>query len=81
MNVLSRFSATIKNSYENFAPNVIAAYAYEVSDAFTHFYYETKILSCENEEEKKGYIALCNLTKKVLEKSIDLLGFEAPERM
>lgn len=81
MNILSRFSATIKNAYEGLAPNVIAAYAYEISDAFNHFYYETKILSCENEEEKMGYIALCNLTKKVLEKSIDLLGFAAPERM
>jgi arginyl-tRNA synthetase len=81
MNVLSRFSATVRNSYESLAPNVIAAFVYEVSEAFNHFYHETKILTCENEEEKKGYIALCNLTKNVLEKSIDLLGFEAPERM
>ena len=48
---------------------------------FNHFYHETKILAEENEAKKQGYIALLILTKKVLESCIDVLGFEAPERM
>ena len=40
-----------------------------------------KILSEEDEERRAGYIALLSLTKRVLETCIDLLGFEAPERM
>ena len=35
----------------------------------------------EDEEKKKGYLALLTLAKKVLETCIDLLGFTAPERM
>ena len=38
-------------------------------------------LAEENEEKKAGYIALLALTKRVLEACIDVLGFEAPERM
>ena len=45
------------------------------------FYHETKILSEENQAQKESYIRLLQLTKRVLETSIDLLGFEAPDKM
>ena len=48
------------------------------STAFNH---ETKILSEENQAQKESYIRLLQLTKRVLETSIDLLGFEAPDKM
>ena len=35
----------------------------------------------KDEEKKASYIALIDLTKRVLEDCIDMLGFEAPERM
>ena len=35
----------------------------------------------ENEDVKAGHIALIALAKNVLEKSIRILGFEAPEKM
>ena len=45
------------------------------------FYHETRILTEENEARKAGYIGLIALAKDVLETSIDLLGFSAPEKM
>ena len=78
---LTRFAETIKQAYEETAPHRICAYIYELSNAFNRFYHETKILSEENEEKQAGYLALIGLTRKVLETSIDLLGFSAPERM
>ena len=51
------------------------------SNAFNRFYHETKILSEENEDRKAGFIALLLITKRALEACIDMLGFEAPERM
>ena len=35
----------------------------------------------ENEEKKKGYLALLLLTRDVLESCIHVLGFTSPERM
>lgn len=75
------FGATVENAFEEKAPHKICAYIYEVSNAFNSFYHETKILSEENQEQKQSFIQLLMLTKKVLETSIDLLGFSAPDRM
>ena len=44
-------------------------------------YHETKILGEENEERKQGLVALLVLTRDILETCIDMLGFEAPEKM
>lgn len=66
---------------EEIAPHKICAYLYDTANAFNKFYHETKILTEEDQEKRKGYIALLKLTKEVLETCIDLLGFEAPERM
>ncbi len=79
--VLDRFSHAMKGAYEEMAPHRICAYVYELANAFNHFYHETKILSEENDEKKASYLGLVILTKRVMEQCIDILGFEAPERM
>ena len=81
MLVLSRFNAVVENAYEESAPHKLCAYIYELANAFNGFYHGTKILSEENEAAQKAYIGLLCLTKSVLETCIDMLGFEAPERM
>ena len=78
---VAKFNHVIENAYEELAPHKICAYIYDLSNAFNRFYHETKILAEENEEKQAGYIALLALTKRVLEACIDMLGFEAPERM
>lgn len=81
MLALVKYNEMMENAYEELAPHKICAYIYDLANAFNHFYHETKILAEENEAKKQGYIALLILTKKVLESCIDVLGFEAPERM
>lgn len=77
----AKFNEMVEVVYEETAPHKICAYIYDTANAFNKFYHETKILSEENKEKREGYIALLQLTKEVLETCIDLLGFEAPERM
>lgn len=78
---LAKFNTSIKNAYEDIAPHKICAYIYDLANAFNKFYHETKILGEEDEVKQAGYISLLQLTKQALEICIDLLGFEAPERM
>ncbi len=78
---IARYNEMMDIVYEEIAPHKICAYIYDVANTFNKFYHETKILSETDEEKKAGYIALLVLTKKVLTTCIDLLGFEAPERM
>ena len=77
----SRFNSVMENAFEEIAPHKICSYIYDLANAFNRFYHETKILSEENEEQKASWIALLRLTRDVLEKCIDVLGFSAPERM
>ena len=76
-----KFNEVIDNVYKETAPHKLCAYIYDLANDFNKFYHETKILTEEDEEKKKGYLALLTLAKQVLETCIDLLGFTAPERM
>ena len=78
---VAKFNNVIETAFEELAPHKICAYIYDLSNAFNRFYHETKILSEEDEDRKAGFIALLLITKRVLEACIDMLGFEAPERM
>ncbi|MDO4474582.1 MAG: arginine--tRNA ligase [Eubacteriales bacterium] len=76
-----KYNSVMQTAYEEIAPHKICAYIYDLANAFNHFYHETKILAEEDKDKQKSYIALLTITKKVLESCIDVLGFEAPERM
>ena len=78
---LTGFGATVENAFEEKAPHKLCAYIYEVSNAFNSFYHETKILTEEDPAQKQSFIKLLMLTRNILETSIDLLGFSAPDRM
>lgn len=77
----AKFNSVIVNAFEEKAPHKICSYIYELANAFNSFYHETRILAEENEAQKKSYIGLLILVKNILESCIDMLGFEAPERM
>ena len=77
----AKYNGVMETAFEELAPHKICAYIYELANAFNRFYHETRILAEEDKEVQKNYIALLVLTKKILESCIDVLGFEAPERM
>ena len=81
MLAVAGFNSMMENAFEEKAPHKICAYIYELANQFNHFYHETKILSEEDPKRKASYLALLELVRQVLETSIDVLGFEAPERM
>ena len=81
MLALTRLPDALELACRDCAPNVICAYIYELAGYANKFYHETRILTEEDKEKQKGYIALIGLTKRVLETCIELLGFEAPEKM
>lgn len=78
---ISKFNGMMENAFEESAPHKVCAYIYDLANAFNHFYHETKIMGEPDERIQAGYIKLLELTKKALEICIDILGFEAPERM
>ncbi len=78
---LTQFIAMMEAACEELAPHKVCAYIYDLANAFNRFYHETRILTEEDAAKQAGWIALLDLTREVLECCIDVLGFDAPERM
>jgi arginyl-tRNA synthetase len=79
---ISRFSDMIHYAYDELAPHRICQYIFDLADKFSGFYHDTKIISEDNSEERQAsLILMITLIHDILSTCIDLLGFEAPDRM
>jgi arginyl-tRNA synthetase len=76
-----RLDEVVKMSADNFDPSFIAAYCYEMAKTYHRFNHDHRIINAESEEAKAFRIRLCEVTGKVLEFGMELLGIEMPERM
>ncbi len=81
LKTLAVFPETVRSAGEELAPHRICGFVYQLSDAFNAFYHETQILREEDPEKRAAYLALLRLTQQVLEDSIWMLGFKAPDKM
>ena len=63
------------------APNHIAEFAYEVAGRFNRFYDTCHILSEPDPERQGSWLLLAAWTLRALERLLDLLGIEVPDRM
>ena len=81
MLAVTKFGPALDSALKTSSPNLICAYIYELAGCVNKFYHETPILKEADETVKAGHIALIGLAKNILEASIDLLGFHAPEKM
>ncbi len=78
---LSRFQAMMENAAEEYAPHKVCAYVYELANCFNRFYHENNIMAEADEKKQGSLVRILDLTKRVMETCIDVLGFEAPDRM
>ena len=64
------------------APHRIAVYVTEVAQAFSAFYRDCKVIGAAEEGGDEDLrLALCELTRRVIARCLDLLGVEAPDEM
>lgn len=78
---LMKFGEMMASAYEEKAPHKVCQFIYELAEAFNRFYHENKILGEEDEKRRISYLSMLDLVKRVLETCIDVLGFEAPDKM
>ena len=81
MIAITKFAPALESALASSAPNLICAYIYDLAGCVNKFYHETPVLKEVDAAVKAGNIALLGLAKDVLETSIRLLGFSAPEKM
>jgi arginyl-tRNA synthetase len=77
---LCQFAETVPQVLNDFRPNILANYLFEVANSFHTFYEACPVLKSE-EPARSSRLALCDLTARVLKHGLGLLGIKVPEKM
>jgi len=77
---LCQFAEIVPQVLNGFRPNILANYLFELANSFHTFYEACPVLKSE-EPARSSRLALCDLTARVLQRGLDLLGIKVPERM
>jgi arginyl-tRNA synthetase len=75
-----QFAEIVPQVLNGFRPNILANYLFELANSFHGFYEACPVLKSE-EPARSSRLALCDLTARVLQRGLDLLGIKVPERM
>jgi arginyl-tRNA synthetase len=75
------FPDTCRASVELRAPHRVVAYARDLASAFSAFYRDCPVLDADTPERRSSRLALCDATRQVLARSLDLVGVSAPQEM
>jgi arginyl-tRNA synthetase len=74
------FAAAVEATAETCSPSKLCTYLFELATSFTSFYEACRVL-VDDEAVRDSRLGLCDLTARVLELGLSLLGIEAPEQM
>jgi arginyl-tRNA synthetase len=77
---LAQFAETVPQVLNDFRPNLLANYLFELANAFHAFYEACPVLKAD-EPARATRLALCELTARVLQRGLELLGIGVPEKM
>ena len=75
-----KFPDAINAAIENYKPNILCDYLYELSQLYSSYYQNLPFLKAE-EGIRESRIKICSLTAKILKKGLYLLGIRTPERI
>lgn len=75
------FPDAIKYAAQSYAPNALALYCYELSNAANSFYEQSPVLMEKDAKIRIARLSLVCSVEQVLKKGLKLLGIKAPERI
>jgi arginyl-tRNA synthetase len=78
---LLQFAEIVPLVLKDFRPNILANYLYDLAIAFHVFYEACPVLKASNPDVRSSRLILCDVTARVLEAGLGLLGIDSPERM
>jgi arginyl-tRNA synthetase len=78
---LDEFPQIVADATEHLAPHFLALYVHELAGLFHDFYERHRVLDEANPALSQARLALCRAVQLVLERTFELLGLVAPERM
>jgi arginyl-tRNA synthetase len=77
---ICQFAEIVPQVLNDFRPNILANYLFELANSFHTFYEACPVLKSD-EPVRGSRLALCDLSGRVLQRGLDLLGIKVPEKM
>ncbi|WP_342236812.1 arginine--tRNA ligase [Inquilinus sp. OTU3971] len=78
---LAQLPDAIRGATDKRAPNELCDFAYALAQEFSRFYNACHVLSEPDPARRASWLGLAALTLRQLERVLDLLGIEIPDRM
>lgn len=78
---LLRMSESLDAAAAEYKPNLITSYLWDLAKAYSRFFENCPVLKAESAELRQSRLLLCDLTARVIQKGLELLGIQTVERM
>ena len=78
---LLQFDSVVHDTIDKFSPHRLCTYLFDLAQVFTAFYEACPVLKEGFEATRDSRLALCDLTARVIQQGLALLGIDSPERM
>lgn len=78
---LEQFSTALEQTARDYNPATLCNYAFKLAQSFNSFFDQHSVIRAESDSKKLLRLRIAQMTKHILEKSLALLGIQAPERM
>lgn len=78
---LLQFDSAVWDALDKYSPHKLCTYLYDLASDFTAFYEHCPVLKAESEEIQLSRLALCDITARVMQSGLGMLGIRAPEQM
>jgi arginyl-tRNA synthetase len=78
---LVRFPEALDSAAADYRPSAITAYLWDLAKCFSGFYQNCPVLKADSQPLRESRLLLCDMTARVIQKGLELLGIQTVERM
>ncbi|HLX89782.1 MAG TPA: arginine--tRNA ligase, partial [Acidimicrobiales bacterium] len=75
------FGDAVEQALDTWSPSRLCTYLFGLATAFTTFYEQCPVLAAPDPARRASRLGMSDLTARVLERGLGLLGIKAPDRM
>ena len=81
MSHLLHYSEVLETAAEEYKPNLLCNYLFELAAVFNAFYNEVPVINAENQELMRQRLTLLTAVANILKNGLGILGITAPTEM
>ena len=76
-----QFDSAFWDTLDKYSPHRLCTYLYDLASSFSSFYEQCSVLKADTDDQRNSRLMLCDLTARVMQAGLGVLGIEAPEQM